>query len=244
MELEPPVAVTKDEITFDVSELEPVLQAPPMDLEPWPPCYVELQDGSEMLIREAKKEEVRKLLKMVKDQFLEEDDPEKVKDFYDIVGARVYAELLGWYRKRLKDPYILVGLRDGEIIAFANGRLWDEDINISLHTMAFKRGLRAGATMYYAKCAYCFDVLEQEEFRSTFESYYGFKRWGIGMAQPSYPFPEYQHELGGSRVYYITRKYWESRVKDYVKDLTGAEFVRPVPDELMEENEDPVPPSD
>jgi hypothetical protein len=57
-------------------------------------------------------------------------------DFYDIVGARVYSEILGWARKRLKDPYTLVGLIDGVWAGFANGRLMSEDVNISLHTMA------------------------------------------------------------------------------------------------------------
>ena len=66
-------------------------------------------------------------------------------DFYDIVGARVYSEVLGWYRKRLKDPYTLVGLVDGVWAGFANGRLMNEDINISLHTMALIRGGRIGA---------------------------------------------------------------------------------------------------
>jgi len=29
--------------------------------------------------------------------------------------------LPGWYRKRLKDPYTLLGLIDGEWVGFANG---------------------------------------------------------------------------------------------------------------------------
>jgi hypothetical protein len=59
-------------------------------------------------------------------------------DFYDIVGARVYAEVLGWIRNRLKDPYQLIGVIDGHVVAFWNGRLMNEDINISLHSMAFR----------------------------------------------------------------------------------------------------------
>jgi hypothetical protein len=30
------------------------------------------------------------------------------RDFYDVVAARVYAELLGWYRHRMQDEYVLV----------------------------------------------------------------------------------------------------------------------------------------
>ncbi len=230
MRLEPPVEVTRDKITFDVSEIEPILQGPAMDIPPFPPAMVTLKDGSTMVIRQAKLEEAPVMLEYV----------EKVMkiphDFYDIVGARVYAEILGWYRKRLKDPYTIIGLIDGEWVGFANGRLMNEKINISLHTMALKRGLRIGAIMYYAKAAYAFEILGQEEWWATYESYNGWKRWGVGMAQPSYPWPEYQHELGGARVYYITKEYWKTTVHDYIKQMTGVELVRPVPEELLEKN--------
>lgn len=198
---EPPEKVSQEKITFDVRELEPLLAPPESDLPPFEPAYAELKDGSKLYIRPAKKEEAPKLLEFVK-KLLDVDH-----DFYDIVGARVYAEILGWYRNRLKDPYVLLGLIDGKLAGFANGRLMNEDINISLHTMAFVRGLKVGAIMYYAKAQYAFEVLENEEWWATYESYNGLKRWGIGMAQPSYPWPEYQHELGGARVYYVTKKY-------------------------------------
>ena len=164
------------------------------------------------------------------------------KDFYDIVGARVYAEILGWVRNRLKDPYQMVGLIDGELVGFANGRVMNDDVNISLHTMAFKRGYRAGAALYYAKCDYCFETLKQKEFWATYESYNGFKRWGIGMAQPSYPWPEVQHELGGARVYYVRKSYWDSDVKNYIRQMVGAELTRPVPQKLLDANKTIKPP--
>lgn len=228
---EPPEKVSQEKITFDVRELEPILSGPESVLPPFEPAYVELKDGSIMVIREARKEEAPDLLKYVR-QLLDVDH-----DFYDIVGARVYAEILGWYRNRLKDPYTLVGLIDGKLAGFANGRVMNEKINISLHTLAFVRGLKVGAIMYYAKAAYAFEVLGNEEWWATYESYNGFKRWGIGMAQPSYPWPEYQHELGGARVYYVTKKYWETTVKKYLSDYIGAEFKRPVPEELLKKNE-------
>lgn len=231
MILEPPVKVSQEKITFDVRELEPFLQPPPMNLPPYPPCYCQYKTGEKMVIRPARLEEAPALLKSIK-PLLDLD-----RDFYDIVGARVYAEILGWYRKRLKDPYTLLGIVDGELAGFCNGRLLNEDINISLHSLALKRGLRIGATMYYAKCEYCFEILGQGEFWATYESYNGFKRWGIGMAQPTYPWPEYQHELGGARVFYITREYWDSVVKNYLKEMIGVEFIRPVPEELLKKNE-------
>lgn len=231
MRLPTPEEVSQKQITFDVEEIEPILQAPPMDLKPWPACQVKLKDGRTMLIREAKMEEAPLMMEYMK-KVMEADH-----DFYDIVGARVYAEILGWYRKRLKDPYTLVGLIDGLWVGFANGRLLNEDINISLHTMALVRGGRIGAVMYYAKAYYGFEILGNKEWWATYESYNGWMRWGIGMAQPSYPWPEYQHELGGARVYYVTKKYWDKIVKDYVRQMTGTELDFNVPDELIKANE-------
>jgi hypothetical protein len=223
----PPEKVSQDKITFDVSELEPLLSAPPMDIPAFEPAMAKLKDGKVMIIRPLKKEEAPALLGYVK-KIMEVDH-----DFYDIVGARVYAEILGWVRDRLKDPYQFVGIVDGELAAFCNGRLMNEEINISLHTLAFRRGGGAGAIMYYAKCEYCFETLKQKEFWATYESYNGFKRWGIGMAQPSYPWPDVQHELGGAKVFYVTDKYWKTTVKRYLLDLINTKLERPVPKDLL-----------
>jgi len=241
MKVQPPVKVSQDKITFDVSEIEAILQPPPMDVKPFEPrsVFLKNRDGETktMLVRAAKLEEAKSLLKIIQERFLQFDKLEDVPDFYDIVGARVYAEILGWYRHRLKDPYTIVGLCDGELTAFCNGRLMNEEINISLHTMAFDRGFRAGAAMYFIKCQYCFDDLDQDEFWSTFESYNGWKRWGFGMAQPSYPWPDLQHELGGAKVYYITRKYWETSIKNYLTQMYDIKIDRTVSEELLAKNE-------
>ncbi len=241
MKIPPPVKVSQDKVTFNVSEIEPILQGPALDVKPFSPRSVVLTNRAgekkTMLIRPARREEAPALLKYISAEFLGAEDLDEVPDFYDIVGARVYAEILGWYRARLKDPYNLLGLCGGELTGFANGRLMNEEINISLHTLAFDRGFRAGAAMYYAKCQYCFEDLGQEEFWSTFESYNGWKRWGVGMAQPSYPWPDLQHELGGGRVYYLTRKYWESTVRDYLAENYGIRIEREVSPELLAENQ-------
>lgn len=229
MKKQPPEKVSQQEVVFKVEELEPLLSPPPMSLKPWKPMYIELRGGKKMVIRQMTKEEAPELLPFIK-KFLNVDH-----DFYDIVGARVYAEILGWYRNRLKDPYLLVGVIDGELAALGNGRLMNDDINISLHTMAFKRGLRAGAAMYYAKTYYTFEILKQKEFWATYESYNGFKRWGIGMAQPSYPWPEYQHELGGAKVFYITKNYWDASIKKYLEDYLGTTLKAPVSDDLLKQ---------
>lgn len=239
MRLEKPCPVTHDQITLDVEEIEPLLQAPPMDLKPWPGATIKLSDGRSMYIREAKLEEADMLANYVHKVMMGVEH-----DFYDVVGARIYAEIIGWKRKRLKDPYQMVGLVDGELAAFCNGRLMNEDINISLHTFALARGLRAGAIMYYAKCYYAFEILGNEEFWATYESYNGWKRWGLGMAQPSYPWPDIQHELGGAKVYYITKKYWDTAVKNYLTQMVGAELEFDVPDSVRKAGETAKMPAD
>jgi hypothetical protein len=238
MYLEPPEKISQEQITINVSEIEPLLQAPPMDIKPWPGAMIQLKDGRTMYIREARREEAPAMLQYMK-RLTEVDH-----DFYDIVGARVYAEILGWYRQRLKDPYTLLGLIDGQWVGFANGRLMSEDINISLHTMALARGGRIGAIMYYAKAYYGFEILGNKEWWATYESYNGWHRWGLGMAQPSYPWPEYQHELGGARVYYVTKKYWDTSIKNYVRQMVGADLVFDVPDEVIKANETMIVPEE
>jgi hypothetical protein len=232
VKLEPPEQVSEQSITIDVREIEPLLQAPPMDLKPWPGAVVALKDGRTLYIRQARMEEAPKLMGYMKRVM------EVEHDFYDIVGARVYAEILGWYRNRLKDPYTLVGLIDGQLAGFCNGRLMNEDINISLHTMALARGGRIGAIMYYAKVHYAFEILGNKEFWATYESYNGWHRWGLGMAQPSYPWPEIQHELGGARVYYITKKYWDASIKKYIRQMAGTDLNFNVPAEVVKINEE------
>jgi len=230
MLLESPTKVSQDHITLDVREIEPLLQGPAMGMERWPGASIKLKDGRTMYIREATLAEAPALMQYMK-RVMDVDH-----DFYDVVGARVYAELAGWYRSRLKDPYTIVGLIDGEWVGFCNGRLMNEDINISLHTVAVSRGARIGAIMYYVKAYYAFEILGNKEFWATYESYNGWHRWGLGMAQPSYPWPDVQHELGGARVFYVTKKYWDSTVKEYLRQMVGADLVFDVPAELVAAN--------
>ncbi len=238
MRLEPPEKVTHEVLNIDVREIEPLLQGPKMDMKPWPGAMCKLKDGRTLFIREARLEEAPQMMDYMK-KVMEVDH-----DFYDIVGARVYAEILGWYRQRLKDPYTLVGLIDGQWVGFANGRLMSEDINISLHTMALARGGRIGAVMYYAKAYYGFEILGNKEWWATYESYNGWMRWGLGMAQPSYPWPDVQHELGGARVYYVTKKYWDTTIKNYVKLMAATELEFNVPDEVVKANETMIVPDE
>ena len=238
MKFELPEKASEDTLQIDAREVEALLQGPKMELKPWPGAQVKLKDGRTLYIREARLDEAPKLLTYM-EKIMKVDH-----DFYDIVGARVYSEILGWYRSRLKDPYTLVGLIDGVWAGFANGRLMNEDINISLHTMALLRGGRIGAVMYYAKAYYAFEILGNKEWWATYESYNGWMRWGLGMAQPSYPWPQVQHELGGARVYYVTKKYWDQLIKQYVRQMAGADLDFNVSDEVRKANEELIVPEE
>ncbi|HVN54340.1 MAG TPA: hypothetical protein VMT46_08420 [Anaerolineaceae bacterium] len=230
MKLTPPVEVSTNQVVFDVSEIEPLLQAPPMPLPRWPEAMITLKDGRILYIREAKMEEVPAMLGYMEKVMKVE------KDFYDIVGVRVYAEILGWKRKRLKDPFQLVGTIEGEWVGFANGRVMTEDISLSLHTMTFTRRGRVGWAMYYAKTYYAMEMIKAKEWWSTFESYNGWRMAGIEMAQPTKPWPEYQHELGGARVYYLDRNLWQN-VKSFASQMIGSDFNFNVSDEVRKANE-------
>lgn len=230
-----PEKVSQEKITFDVRELEPLLSGPSLKLPPYEPEMAKLKDGSYLYIRPLEKDEVPKLLPFIK-KLLDVDH-----DFYDIVGVRVYGELLGWYRNRLKDPYFMIGTINGKLAGFANARVMNNDVHISLHSMAYVRGLRVGAIMYYAKAKYAFEKLGAKEWWATYESYNGFKRWGLGMAQPSYPWPDVQHELGGAKVYYVTKEYWDLSIKDYLKQLVKTEL-EPASAEVAEANKELIIP--
>jgi len=231
VKFELPTKVSQETLSIDAREVEAMLQGPALKIPPFPEAMLTLKDGRTLYIRQAKMEEVPAMLGYM-EKLMKVDH-----DFYDIVGSRVYSEILGWKRKRLKDPYTLVGLVDGQWAGFANGRLMNEDINISLHTMALMRGGRIGAAMYYAKAYYGFEILGNKEWWATYESYNGWMRWGLGMAQPSYPWPDVQHELGGAKVFYVTKKYWDSTVKDYVRQMVGADLDFNVTDEVRKANE-------
>lgn len=231
MKLEPPEKVSVEKIEIDVREIEPLLQGIPMNLPKWPDAMITLRDGRILYIREAKLEDAPLMLQYMERVMHVE------RDFYDIVGARVYAEILGWVRKRLKDPFQLVGTIDGEWAGFANGRIMTKDLAVSLHTMTFIRRGRLGYAMYYAKTMYALEFAGCQEWWSTFESYNGWRMAGLEMAQPTHKYPEIQHELGGARVYYVTKEMWDSGLKNFTREMMGAELSFNVPDEVKKANE-------
>ena len=231
MKVDLPTPVSTEEMKIDVREIEGILSAPPMNLPPWPGAQIKLPDGRMLYIRSILDSDIKPALGYLERVMKVE------KDFYDIVGVRVYGEILALVRKRLKDPFTLMGLVDGEWLGFANGRVWDKDVAVSLHTLTFSRRARLGWPMYYAKTYYAMEMVKVQEWWSTFESYNGWRMAGLEMAQPSYPWPEYQHELGGARVFYVTKKYWDSSVKNFCKQMLGNDLNFNVTDEVRKANE-------
>jgi hypothetical protein len=203
-----------------MKQLEEILRPPERSLPPYPPKFIVLASGERMVVRQASREEVPVLLEAVHPLV------GVARDFYDIVAARTYAELLGWMRYRVRDEYCLVGLIDGTLVGLVNGRSLSKRIGVSYHTIAMKRGLRVGAHLFASKMEYHIEHLGQDEVYVVAESPIGFRRWMIeyGLEER----PQVHHELGGVMSYSLTR--------DLYHAAKGRLIVgeRPLPKDLAE----------
>lgn len=187
--------------------------------KPYPPKVVTLASGEKLVIREASREEAPLLLDAVRPTISIE------KDFYDLVGARLYAELLGWYRYRVKNHFTLIGVLNGEIVGIVNNRARDQKEHISLHTMAFKRGGRIGAHLFAAKQEHSIEELGAEKVFVTVEGPIGLRRWIYEWALD--PWPQEHEANGGARNWVLTREH-------YLKVKPRLVFgERPVPEDLL-----------
>jgi hypothetical protein len=235
-----PVKLRKNEFKFEAEWLEGILQAP-FDIPEFKPMWSEIVDREknkhDILIRPIKGEEIDPVLSILHKYLFVE------YDYYDIVGARVFAELLAIKRKRMKHEYFFLGLENGIPVGIANGRILNEKVNISFHTVAFLRKVNVGGLLYYVKNWYAFEICKNEEFWATFESYNGWILGGLRMAMPTYPWPQYQHELGGAKIFYLSKKQWEEEVKDNYLPQLGISF-KPAPSDLIKKNEKFVMPKD
>ena len=211
-----------------IDKMELSLRPAECNMPEYPAKYITLATGEKMVIRQISREEVPHILQAVKPLMTVE------KDFYDIVASRMYSELLGYYRYRVKDEYCLIGTIDGVIVGIVNGRMINEKDGMSYHTMTLKQGLRIGAQLFAAKMEYHFDYLNQEEVWIVAESPNGFKRWMIEYELESRP--EVWHELGGVPTYVLTKALWE---KHKASKCTGR---RPVREELLMTTENPILP--
>jgi hypothetical protein len=180
-----------------IDELEAMLRPPVEEMPPYPPKSILLASGEIMVVRQATRDEVDGMLKII--QPLSWLD----RDFYDIVSARLFAELLGWKVHRVRNEYCLVGVIDGVLAGIVNGRMFDKAHGISYHTLTLRRGLRIGAHLFASKMEYHIEHLGQDEVWIVAESPIGHRRWMI-----EYPLDkkfEVQHELGGAPAWVLTR---------------------------------------
>ncbi len=183
------------------------VDAPYLEQTAYPSKVVGMKDGSKIVVRQSTREEAPEVLKAIR-LYIDVN-----KDFYDIVAWRTYAEVLAWKMYRIKDHYLLLAIQDGNLVGLSNARMWDRNLAISLHTMSFKRGIDVGPAMYFAKIEYALDYLGAKEWWATFESYIGLRIMGTEWAPKQKPFPDMQHELGGSRIFYTTKEDWENFTK-------------------------------
>jgi hypothetical protein len=202
-----------------MANLEGILRPPERQLPDYPPKSIFLATGEQMVVRPAVREEAPILLEAIAPLLYVE------RDFYDIVAARTFAELLGWKRYRVRDEYCLVGLIEGQLVGLVNGRTLSNKVGISYHTLALRRGLRVGAHLFASKMEYHIEFLKQQYVYITAESPIGFRRWMLEydlIKRPDIP-----HELGGVDAWTLTPElYFAAKERLVVGE-------RPVSDELM-----------
>jgi hypothetical protein len=219
-------------------DLEKILRPVDHPMPPFPAKYMTLASGEEMVIRQVDRDEIPDILQYVEPLVHVE------RDFYDVVAARLYSEILAYSRSRYQDQYVLVAQVDGEIAAVVNGRQVTPKLGMSLHTVALRRGLRIGAHAFATKMEYHMDVLGHDEVLIVAESPIGFRRWMIEyQLEKRFDTP---HELGGVPSWSLTRELFD-RARDTL--VVGR---RPVPDDLLAKakagilppSDPPTPPAD
>ncbi|MGA2624017.1 MAG: hypothetical protein ABSF91_09205 [Bacteroidota bacterium] len=219
-------------------DLEQILRPVDTPLPKFPAKCITLKNGQEMVMRQVGREAVPLLLPFV------EPLMHVAKDFYNIVGARVYAELLSYSTYRVQDEYVIVGQVEGELVAIVNGRIVSPDVGMSYHTLSLRGGLRIGAHAFATKMEYHLDVLKQKEVLVVAESPIGFRRWMTEYnLEKKFHIP---HELGGCPSWSLTKELYE---KAKSRLVLGK---RPVPDHLLKKaeaailppNNLPLPPED
>ena len=184
-------------------DLEKILRPVDNPLKPFEAKYMTLASGEHMVIRQIDRDEIPDILPYLEPLLHVE------RDYYDVVCARIYSELLAHYRYRAQDEYVLAVQIDGELAAVVNGRQVSPDLGMSLHTIALRRGLRVGAHAFAAKMEYHIDILGHKEVLIVAESPIGFRRWMIEY-QLEKRF-ETAHELGGVPSWALTKELFSPR---------------------------------
>ena len=193
-----------------IDELEKKLRPPEVQLAPYPAKIITLANGKDMVVREATREECGVLLGTVYPLL------GVPADYYDVVASRMFSELLAWYRYRIANMFVIVGVIDGTIAGIVTSRHVDNQLGMSLHTLTVDRGLRVGAQLFAAKMEHHLDYLNEDEVWIVAESPIGFRRWMIEyeLEDRSSGFPKVRHELGGVPTFALTKKLWEKHRAD------------------------------
>ena len=212
-------------------DLEKILRPVDTPMKPYEPKYMVLASGEAAVVRQVDRDEIPDLLRHVEPLLHVE------RDFYDVVAARVYSELLAHYRHRYQDQYVLAVQIEGELAAIVNGRQVTPTLGMSLHTLALRRGLRVGAHAFAAKMEYHIDTLGHDEVLIVAESPIGFRRWMIEYRLEKRFYTP--HELGGVPSWALTRELFDAARSTLV---VGR---RPVPVDLLDKAMEAIlPPSD
>jgi hypothetical protein len=212
-------------------DLEKILRPIDTPLPEFPAKYMTLAGGEQLVIRQVMRDEIPDILPHVEPLMHVE------RDYYDVVAARVYSELLAYYNYRVQDEYVLVAQIEGELVAVVNGRIVNKDVGMSLHTLGLRRGLRVGAHAFAAKMEYHIDILGQKEVLIVAESPIGFRRWMIEYKlEKRFEIP---HELGGCPSWALTKELFDKARNSLI---VGK---RPVPQALLAKAQAAIlPPSD
>ena len=78
-------------------DLEKILRPVDTPMEPYEPKYMVLASGEAAVVRQVDRDEIPDLLRHVEPLLHVE------RDYYDVVAARVYSELLAHYNHRYQD---------------------------------------------------------------------------------------------------------------------------------------------
>ena len=170
-------------------ELEAGLATDPIStMAPYPPKVITLANGKKMVVRQAAREDVpanpqvRPPLPVYRPGLL------RYRQRPAIWRAARLVSLPG--EKRI----LPMGQVDGYLVGIVNGRLENEKVGMSYHTLAIDRGLRIGSHLFAAKMEYHMEYLGQDEVLIVAESPIGFRRWMIEYPLEPTKIP---HELGG-----------------------------------------------
>jgi hypothetical protein len=212
-------------------DLEKILRPAETPMPQFPSKYMTLAGGEQMVIRQVTRDEIPEILPFVAPLLHVE------RDYYHVVAARVYAELLAYHTYRVQDEYVLVAQINGELAAVVNGRRVNADVGMSYHTLSLRRGLRVGAHAFAAKMEYHIDILKQKEVLVVAESPIGFRRWMIEYKlEKRFDIP---HELGGVPSWALTKEIYDAARSSLV---VGR---RPVPEDILAQAQKAIlPPSD